>query len=847
MKLHGGRLDLERGVFAKAEEELRLTANEIALLRYLVERPGQAVSYDEPNTEALGQAATVVSRAAYYGLRRLRQKIERDPTAPDHLVAVVGEGVKFVPLSERPQAPPRDRFVGRERLLEELPPLLGAAPLVTLVGPGGVGKTRLAEELARRLDRDVVTVPLAEVTTAGGLLAAIAGALGLPDLAEDGAAEALGVVVAERGHVLVLDNLEQLAPVAAVLAPLVARAGGSLLATSREPLGLRGERTVAVEPLSAEDARELFRARALDAGVSLPESEDLADLLATLDHLPLALELAAARTSVLPLDELRARLADRFAVLRSRRRDLPARHATLEATIAWSWELLEPWERSALAQLTVTRGGFDLRTAEAVVELRPQAPPVLDVVHDLADRSLLRRTGPGRWVLYESVRAWAERHGLPFVVDRAGDRLATFAEGLGDPSRLADLRTGRLSPHAAKADLGNLLAGLEQALARGRGDAAARAASAACVVVSYVGPYALVLDVARRVLAVEMSDLRRLQLLRAFARCLVHASCFDEALASYGRAVVLAEELGDRLTEGKLRVLRASVLAEQLRLDEAEEDYGIGVARLEAHGDARSHASALAGLAALHIYRGRHALAVPEQRRAFGLLEAGGSPVAATITLGNLGIGLVGAGLLEEGRARLVEAARRQEQAGNVAAVAIVALHLADLEVLTGDLDAALAAAEQARSEGAAAGNRQLVSCAGIRRGRALLELGRHEEARDQLRASLDQLHAPDLPHDAAEAWLALARTRRELGVPLAEVRSDVEHARELVGEGPDVTFRLRVRLADAQLALAAGRRDDARATAHEVAQRMAELDLTPRSFLGQELKALEEAIHGAG
>ena len=283
---------------------------------------------------------------------------------------------------------PASSFVGRERETAEVLELARANRLVTLSGPGGSGKTRLgieaAAELVGEFKAGVFWVPLATIRDPALVPDTIAQMLG----AKDGLVEHVG----ERELLLLLDNLEQVVDAAPELATLVESCPNlHLLVTSRELLRVRGEVEYAVPPLTDEEAVSLFCER-----VRLLSDETVAELCRRLDNLPLALELAAARTAVLTPEQILDRLAQRLDLLKGGR-DAEARQQTLRATIEWSHDLLDADEQRLLARLAVFRGGCTLDAAEAVADAE------LDTLQSLADKNLLRHTGDRFWML-ETIR-----------------------------------------------------------------------------------------------------------------------------------------------------------------------------------------------------------------------------------------------------------------------------------------------------------------------------------------------------------------------------------------------------------------------------------------------------------
>jgi predicted ATPase len=348
-----------------------------------------------------GQVLVSAATAALVGtdgLSDLGEHRLKDFDEPVSLYQLGGESfppLKTISNTNLPR--PASSFVGREKELQELTALVqDGARLLTLTGPGGSGKTRLALEAAAELVPEfkagVFWVGLAPLRDPALVTETIAGTLG----AKDGLAEHIG----ERELLLLLDNFEQVIEAASDLAPLVERCPNlHLLVTSRELLRVPGERAYPVPPLVPEDGRELFleRARATDPG--FVPGPALSELCATLDNLPLALELAAARVRVLSLEQLLERLSRRLDLLKAGR-GVDPRQQTLRATIEWSHELLDGGEQRLFARLAVFRGGCTLVAAEQVAEAD------LDVLQSLVDKSLLRHTDE-RFRMLETIREYA--------------------------------------------------------------------------------------------------------------------------------------------------------------------------------------------------------------------------------------------------------------------------------------------------------------------------------------------------------------------------------------------------------------------------------------------------------
>ena len=287
---------------------------------------------------------------------------------------------------------PASSFVGREREVEEVASFLqDGARLLTLTGPGGSGKTRLAiaaaAELVSNFKNGVFWVGLAPLRDPAFVSETVAQAVG----AKDG----LGDHIGEREMLLLLDNFEQVVEAAPELTSLLEGCPNlRLLVTSRELLGVKGEVEYQVPTLAEPEAVELFCTRS-----RLAPEESIAELCRRLDSLPLAVELAAARTSVLSPTQILARLSKRLDLLKGGR-GVEARHQTLRATIEWSYDLLSKEEKTLFARISVFAGGCTLDAAEAVCDAD------LDVLQSVVDKSLLRHTDERFWML-ETIREYA--------------------------------------------------------------------------------------------------------------------------------------------------------------------------------------------------------------------------------------------------------------------------------------------------------------------------------------------------------------------------------------------------------------------------------------------------------
>ena len=303
---------------------------------------------------------------------------------------------------------PATRFLGRQREFYEAATLwLDRHPrILTIVGPGGAGKTRLSIELGRFLAEDAtggtVFIALATVRDAALLVPMIAGMLG----ASDDTATAIATRVGGKQTHVILDNLEQLLPdVAPAIADLLAASPAlRIVATSREPLRIAGEFEFDLPPMGEIDATALFLERAQAVRPDVADSLAVLELVRRLDGLPLAIELAAARVKVLGPRQLLERIGQRLDLLKGGR-DVDERHATLRATIAWSYDLLDEDEQRLFSRFAIFRGGCTLADAEAVTGAD------IETLGSLLDKSLVRRRvdteGDERFSMLETIRDFA--------------------------------------------------------------------------------------------------------------------------------------------------------------------------------------------------------------------------------------------------------------------------------------------------------------------------------------------------------------------------------------------------------------------------------------------------------
>jgi len=427
-----------------------------------------------------------------FGLRRLGEFRLRDLAEPELIYQLTHADLPadFPPLStlsERTTNLPVEvtTFIGRDRELSEARALAQSCRLVTLTGAGGCGKTRLALQLAAGLlggsGDGVWLAELAAVTGEDAVAPAVCEALGIAEQPGRPALEVLLDALAPQAMLIVLDNCEHLISACAKTADAILRRCPKvrLMATSREPLGIGGETIYRVPPLSlpgpgdtglvaagSSDAVALFIERARAQGASLPVDEQTAPLVASicrrLDGLPLAIELAAARLRSLPLSSLHERLDQRFRLLTGGSRTAPGRQQTLQATVDWSYSLLNGPEQLVLRRLSVFAESFGLDAAEAVCGFGDiEAFDITSLLGSLVDKSLMvaEPTGPTlRYRLLETIRRFAAER-----LAETGETEAAAVEAAHCAHYLSAAETA--APHLHGPDQGRWFARLDADLA----------------------------------------------------------------------------------------------------------------------------------------------------------------------------------------------------------------------------------------------------------------------------------------------------------------------------------------------------------------------------------------------
>ncbi len=632
------------------------------------------------------------------------------------------------PAPDLPAAPAG--LVGRDAELEALAALLREARLVTVLGPGGVGKTSVALELAHRLApefRDGARfVPLAAVDTRERL------------------EEELAQVDGER--LVVLDNFEQLLDAAPAVADLLAvQPGATVLVTSQAALRLAGEREAPLAPLAAEPAVELFLSRARGAD---PDDPAIPEICRRLDGLPLAIELAAARTRLLSPAAILDRLGRRLELLTGGRRDAPERHRTLRAAIEWSHDLLEPPERELFAELAVFEGGWSLEAAEAV------SGDVLDALEALVERSLVHRSGE-RFSMLETVHEFARERIPGDVAARHAAWALALAEaaesGLEGADQLEWLR--RLD-----AERENLGAAAEWAIGAGDAETAQRIAGALWrfwLARGAVAEGRRLVDAARAAGAASAAAGARAG--NAAGVLAGAAGDHDAASEAFTAALAHAREAGDRAREARV-VTNLGVL------DVFAEDYDSALARYEAGaeiwrelGDVRGQSIVTQNLAIVHEGRGDLDRAGELLEESVELARAAGDPAHVASTLHVLGSLLARRGDAERAVALVRESLELSHAAGEGVLTVECLETLAGVAARAGDAvaGATLLGAAEAQREAMGA-VRQPDEQPAVDETVAALE---HALAADALAVAVERGRRTDL-NDAVQLALAAARSR---------------------------------------------------------------------------------------
>ncbi len=660
-----------------------------------------AVSQD-PDATVTGPFETSSGRGAF--------SVSRD----DETVPLLSDQLAL-PTNIGPQP---TSFIGRVAELADLHQLFQhGSRLITLLGPGGTGKTRLSLQFGEQLVSHfsatgengrrrggVWFCELGEATDLDGLVTAVARALGV-QLAPGDTVEQLGHSLVARGEaLLILDNFEQLVGLAkdTVTKWLTAAPKIRFVISSREVLRVPNEMIFEVPPLrlpkpgeriQSAEAVELFveRARAVRPQWEPTDTDEpaIAEIVKQLDGLPLAIELAAARMSVLSPTQLVQRLPRRFELLIDKRAS-SSRQATMRGAIDWSWNMLTEAEASALAQLSVFRGGFSIEALNAVVSVAhlPEAPSPLEALMALRAKSLVRAyfangdEGVPRFGLYETLREYAkekllgraeqepalERHAKYYVT--LGTKLAVNAD-----SSLAKL-------NALDVERDNLFAVFQRSVDRNEsGERLLQVVLALDPLLSIRGPFASHLTMIESALHAAGADQRRQALaLDARARARQARGRSADALADLHTMLELAQALKDEALEGRALAYAGLIERVQGQRSEARAHLTRALTLLRATKDRLMEGRAQSFLAFLLHDLGQETEAIAASNEAFAIHREVGDRRYQGITLTNLGVQQQSLGLLEQAKANYVAALAIHRELGNRRSEGISHINLGDLQ-----------------------------------------------------------------------------------------------------------------------------------------------------------------------
>ena len=618
-----------------------------------------------------------------FQLRLLGEHRLKDMTAPQCLYQL-GDAdfppLKTLDATNLPIA--ASALLGRESELDELVALLSnGTRLVTVTGPGGTGKTRLALQAASELvgrPRDgVFWVPLAPLADAHLVLPAIGEALG--------AGDNLATYLRDRELLVLLDNAEHVLAAAEELGGLLAASPRlRLLVTSRSPMHVSGEREYPLEPLGLDGAAALFCERAKSVGRDLAPDSTVAEICRRLDGLPLAVELAAARTKLLDPGTLLARLDQRLPILTGGPRDAPERQRTLQATIEWSHDLLDEDVKGLFRRLAVFAGGFSLDAAELVCDAD------LDGVATLVDMSLVKATGDARFLMLETIREYAgTRLAESGEADATAGRHAQYFAALAGELDEARHRAGEAAVASLRLEIeqSNLRAGL--AWARSAGDTETQLRLLLAGSTFFLrGSQTEFREQIEGALRLGTEDVRlRARAEAALAFTAYRQGDYPASREAAKRAIVLAEEVGDlRAFAAALNYLASTELAEG-HVDKARSLLAQATEAYRVNGDDRGVVVSLINLGDLELRAAAYTEAVDLTLEAIELLRPFGDPTLMHVAHLNIATACVQLGRVDEaekhGRESLQIAREMADMVGiscSVRVFAALAAHRGDGE-----------------------------------------------------------------------------------------------------------------------------------------------------------------------
>jgi predicted ATPase/DNA-binding CsgD family transcriptional regulator len=584
-------------------------------------------------------------------------------------------------------------LLGRARESDQLRTLLlePSNRLVTLTGPGGVGKTRLALHVASTLLDDVddlVYVPLASIHDPDLVLPVIGQAMGMFSDVHDAWEDHLVEALQDQRMLLVLDNLEQVLGAAPSLAHVLARCPDTtMLVTSQAALGIAGEQlyplqplaTPAVEQSTAEDivrsdavALFLQRAHAVNPNLAVDDrtARTIAEICRKLDGLPLALELAAARINILSPDALLARLSNRLQVLGGERRGVPDRLRTMRHAIAWSYDLLTPHEQALFRRMSVFVGGISLDAVEAIFRVMDDGRDAFDVLGTLVDHSLVTAaplpSGEARFLMLETIRDYGlEQLELLGEDDQARLAHATFFVELGEMAEPYFVGSeqqawlDRLDPESE-----NVRAAVDWSIAHGQAEIALRIGGAIWRFCATRGLIADCRSWLERALAAPESDQSpyRARALIGVGNLAEDQRDLDAAQGYFEQSRTLAAASGNAMDECRAYLGLGIVAHDRSEYDAALDFHTRAAALARDAGDRRSIAIAVGNMAVVSYYLGKLDDAERFWEEGRVILASLGDMMAEATALSNLGSLAFNRGDVELAETRLTHALELQRR-----------------------------------------------------------------------------------------------------------------------------------------------------------------------------------------
>jgi predicted ATPase/DNA-binding response OmpR family regulator/Tfp pilus assembly protein PilF len=747
-------IDVEGRQLLRKGRNLRLSRTEWALLELLMRHAGRVLTHRTLSQNVWGEdcgGETNVNLRVAIG--RLRRKLEDDPGNPQYLMTEPGIGYYFAPLDwgdgnplrllsgspvARPSAlspgnipGPRTSFIGREIEILRLNDLLRRPDVrvVTLIGPGGSGKTRLSLQVATALQTDfeqgIVLVTLASITDPGLVKTRLALALDIKETPGQSLTDKLKVFLQDRHLLLILDNFEQVIAAADLVAELLDAAPRvKVLVTSRIRLNIGGEHVFEVPPLPLPDPDELpppdkltqmpaialliERAQAIqpDFALTAENAAAVAQICIQLDGLPLAIELAAARIKVFTPHEMLKRLSSRLSLLVGGEKDRPERHQTIRSTIDWSYNLLEESERALFAQMAVFVGGCTLEAAEAICTLPRtqsggQSLAIIDCILSLLDKSMLQQRVEPLLESYSATRFTM----LELIHEYALERLADCDTLRTVRSRhahyylaLAEQADAELSGPQEEIrllqlerDHYNLQAAIQWALDENENEIALRLCAALWKFWHAHGYQSEGRRWIRLVLArtAEIETPARVKTLYGSGWLHYDQGDSEQAIAAYEESLRLARTLGDQI--GIAEALHGVGEMARLRGDHdlAIACYRESLDRFRELGHREGVAWSLDHLGRAMHYQGDHEHAIRLITEALAQFRALEYRRGIAIMLGNLGVIMLQQGDLAQAKNYLSESVSLHEKVGDRLGATIFQMRLAEAECYQGQLDRA--------------------------------------------------------------------------------------------------------------------------------------------------------------